>query len=196
MMQRIGWYNHRHTFSSSNKGSESSLSAAASWVKSEPSRPPCALSWAAHTPPGSISSTSPPERHAPGCGAWQTPASDRPPLESSSVSVSKDKQCQTQKHPVLEHRTVKLRLVRLDCFSLTCCSGDSSNTNNHGEVKRAAGDDLFTHSPPLCHQGKQHHLAVWSCWKTFTPWLQCSAACRTPSRVTVLFEYWIPSLCY
>lgn len=47
------------------------------------------LSWTVHISAGSTSSASPAERSVLGCAVEQMPASDRPRLESSSVTVSR-----------------------------------------------------------------------------------------------------------
>lgn len=69
------------------QSSESRLPAALGTRRDVSPRP--ALSRTVHTPAGGISSASPAEPSAPGRAAERTPASGRPPLESSSVTVSR-----------------------------------------------------------------------------------------------------------
>lgn len=57
------------------------------WVQDH--REAFSLSSTVRTPAGGTSSASPAGRSAPGCEVERTPASDRPPLESSSVTVSR-----------------------------------------------------------------------------------------------------------
>lgn len=78
------------------RGSESRLPAAIVTMRSDLSH--CSLSWTVHTPAGGISSASPAEPSAPGCEDEQTPASDRLPLESSGVTVSRKVKCQKQRN--------------------------------------------------------------------------------------------------
>lgn len=51
---------------------------------------PDPLSWTVHKPPGNICSASPAELSEPGRGVERMPASDRLPLESSSVAASRE----------------------------------------------------------------------------------------------------------